>query len=263
VRLRAASYNVHGFVGGDGRFDPARVATVIAGLSADVVGLQEVVFEGPSGCPHDGLPLQLPQLPYRAAAVTREHGASSVFGNALLSRYPITRSERIVLDHPRREPRTALDCDVRLGPCELRVLVAHLGLRAAERARQAEQLLSMALRGEQRPCLLMGDFNEWFMLGRARRTLERFFESSHAQRSYPARYALFSLDRIWVKPRQALVSFSVSADPVAKIASDHLPVVADVALDVPDFAARGPQAELGTHAANGSPQDGSWRRRRS
>jgi endonuclease/exonuclease/phosphatase family metal-dependent hydrolase len=238
VRLRAVSYNVHGFVGGDRRFDPVRVASVISGLSADIVGLQEVVFDGPSGCPYDGLPLQLPDLPHRAVAVTREHGTASVFGNALLSRYPITRAERIVLDHPRREPRTALDCDVQLGPCELRVLVAHLGLRAAERAQQVEHLLTVALRGEQRPCLLMGDFNEWFVFGRARRTLERFFDSAHAQHSYPARCALFSLDRIWVKPPTALVSFSVRADAVAKIASDHLPVIADVALELQEYAAR-------------------------
>lgn len=235
MRLRAASYNVHGFVGGDGRFDPGRVQSVIEAMAADIVGLQEVVFDAPSGCPHEGLPLGLPLLPHRAAAVTREHGSYAVFGNALLSRFPIARCARILLDHPRREPRTALDCDVHTGLGSVRVIVAHLGLSAAERAEQVERLLAVALRGEQRPCLLMGDFNEWFVLGRARRVLERFFESAHALRSYPARCAVFSLDRIWVKPRNALRSFSVVSDQLARIASDHLPVVADVALAEAEF----------------------------
>jgi endonuclease/exonuclease/phosphatase family metal-dependent hydrolase len=40
-RLRVLSWNVHGCVGGDGRFDPERVARVIERHRPDVALLQE------------------------------------------------------------------------------------------------------------------------------------------------------------------------------------------------------------------------------
>ena len=41
-QLRVATYNVHGCVGMDGQRSEGRIAEVIASMSADVVGLQEL-----------------------------------------------------------------------------------------------------------------------------------------------------------------------------------------------------------------------------
>ena len=43
-------------------------------------------------------------------------------------------------------------------------------------------------------------------------------------RSFPSRFPLLSLDRIWVRPRRALRELGVHASPTARSASDHLPV---------------------------------------
>ena len=47
--MRVATYNVHSCIGGDGRHDPERVATVIAELNADIVALQEFTYPASVG----------------------------------------------------------------------------------------------------------------------------------------------------------------------------------------------------------------------
>lgn len=40
--LILATYNIHACIGGNKRFEPARIAAVIAEMGADVIALQEV-----------------------------------------------------------------------------------------------------------------------------------------------------------------------------------------------------------------------------
>jgi len=54
------------------------------------------------------------------------------------------------------------------------------------------------------------------------------FEAAPAPRTFPARWPLFSLDRIWISPRRRLLQVQVHASPLARIASDHLPLVAHI-----------------------------------
>jgi endonuclease/exonuclease/phosphatase family metal-dependent hydrolase len=53
---------------------------------------------------------------------------------------------------------------------------------------------------------------------------------SPSERSFPSRWPLFALDRVWVRPRDALVSFAAHRSALAARASDHLPVKAAIAL---------------------------------
>jgi endonuclease/exonuclease/phosphatase family metal-dependent hydrolase len=216
--LRIASYNVHGCVGTDGADDAGRVAEVIRELGCDTIGLQEV---------------------HRVDALARDTGMTVVeglphmwhdrhVGNALL-----TRRKVLAVRHHNYggagEPRSALDVELALAGDKVRAIVTHLGLRPAERRFQVKQLLALIKSTplEER-VVVLGDINEWLPLGRPLRWLHALLGHSPAERSFPSRWPLFALDRVWVRPRAALLAFGVHRSPLATIASDHLPVKAIV-----------------------------------
>jgi endonuclease/exonuclease/phosphatase family metal-dependent hydrolase len=75
---------------------------------------------------------------------------------------------------------------------------------------------------------MMGDFNDWPRRGPVAKALANLLPASTFHRTFPARWPLFILDRIYCRPREALVSSWVDRD--GRTASDHLPVLADIAL---------------------------------
>jgi len=81
-----------------------------------------------------------------------------------------------------------------------------------------------------RPVVLLGDLNEWFLWGRPLRWLRRHFGRTPAPATYPARWPLFALDRIWVEPARLLERIEVLSAAPARAASDHLPLRAMLAL---------------------------------
>jgi len=131
---------------------------------------------------------------------------------------------------PGHEPRAALDVEVEAGGKPLRVIVTHLGLKPYERRFQVGKILSLVKKMpiEER-VVVLGDINEWLPLSRPLRWLHGLLGRSPAERSFPARWPLFALDRVWVRPRHALIAFGAHRSPLAAAASDHLPVKAIIA----------------------------------
>jgi endonuclease/exonuclease/phosphatase family metal-dependent hydrolase len=78
--------------------------------------------------------------------------------------------------------------------------------------------------------VLAGDLNEWFLWGRPLRWLHAHFEETPAPATFPARLPLLALDRVWTSPRSMLRRLAVHRSPLARRASDHLPLVADLEL---------------------------------
>ncbi len=223
--VKLVTYNIHSAVGVDGRHDIGRIATVLAEVGADVVGLQEVDSRGlPVGAPHPRTVLADALGMHEVPGVTmRERGGD--YGNAILSRWPLGAVRRHDLSVPGREPRGAVDVEVRgPGPRPLRVVVTHLGLRRGERLRQVVHLLRVLADRHAGTVALLGDFNEGSGLIRSLRELTRWFGATPRVRSFPSRLPLLSLDRIWVRPQAALRELGVHASPAARAASDHLPV---------------------------------------
>ena len=225
---RAATYNVHGCIGTDGRHSPERVANVISELDADVIALQEV-----STLEHDGKTTdQLAWLAERTgymfiAGPTLSRGAGP-FGNAILTRHAPLQVRRHDLSVPGFEPRGALDVNLDVDGVEVRLVATHLGLRARERQRQVALLLD-AIEHRSNPLILLGDFNEWFPKTTVGRRLSKLGEWSHP-RTYPSFFPIFALDRIWTFPIQLLERPpSAHRSALARTASDHLPLVADLA----------------------------------
>jgi endonuclease/exonuclease/phosphatase family metal-dependent hydrolase len=223
--LTVATYNIHSAIGTDGRFDSQRIAGVLREINADVVALQEVPL-GDSR--RENVLAQLQQATgfyaVEGPAMTLPHRH---YGNAVLSRYPVTATRTIDLSFGSREPRGALDADLDVHGHPLRIIATHLGLRPAERCDQINRLLQ-AFDTDRMPVILMGDVNEWFVWGRCLRRLVTHFEAVPTVRTFPSRWPLFALDRIWISPRHRLMRIEVHATPLAKLASDHLPLVAHI-----------------------------------
>ena len=226
--LRVATWNIHACVGMDRRHDPERILAVIDALDADLLALQEV----PLLSEHPELRALLDsraryKVLFNNILTNHAHG----FGNALLSRLPIIRSHRIDLAWPGREPRDALGAQVEMADGRrLQVLATHLGLKARERRWQYEQL-ARSLMTDEGPALLMGDFNEWWTPpGKhlARRGLGVAPQSG--RRSFPAPMPLLSLDHILTTPDLQVLDVRTWRGPGLRLASDHLPLVVDIAL---------------------------------
>ncbi len=222
------SYNIHRAIGLDRRRDVDRIAAVIAELSPDVVGLQEVVREA-DGEPGD-------QAAYIASKLgmvvvmgeTRAFGGGT-YGNAVFTRLPVLASSRCDLSWRHREPRGCLRVDLGVNDTALHVFNAHFGLIPRERRDQLTTLArfirdSATLAG---PRVLMGDFNEWY-LGPITRGLRREFSSPmrRMRRTHPAMFPLFALDRIYWDVELQGQGFHVHRSRLARVASDHLPIVA-------------------------------------
>jgi endonuclease/exonuclease/phosphatase family metal-dependent hydrolase len=223
--LCVATYNIHGAVGTDRIFSPGRVAQVLLEMNSDIVALQEVPLGG--GDLPDVLAILREATGFHAVAGATFKVGERNYGNAVLSRYPIVATRAIDLSFGKHEPRGALDADINCHGHPLRVIATHLGLRPAERRHQI-RLLLQSFDTDQMPVVLMGDVNEWFVWGRPLRWLVSHFESVPAPRTFPSRRPLFALDRIWIRPRHRLVHVKAHASPLARNASDHLPLVAHI-----------------------------------
>ena len=153
------------------------------------------------------------------------------FGNVLLTSWHVLDSRLLDLSVPGREPRGAIDADLMIEGKPVRVVVTHLGLRAAERRYQVRRLLEVLSKGQNRFIIVLGDINEWVLRSRPLRWLYGRFGTPPAPRTYPSWLPLFALDRIWVLPREVLIEVRAHAKPLARIASDHLPVKGLIAID--------------------------------
>ena len=225
--LRVATWNVHGGIGADGRYAPERIVGVLQEIGADVVALQEVASQEA----HTSFLADLErETGYHVVAglLRQRHGTD--FGNAILSRFPVRSVERLDLAVDRCEPRGALDVCIDLGLRPLlRVVATHLGLRPYERREQVRRILAKVERDSPHPMLLMGDLNEWYLWGRPLRWLHSHFrEMPVAPRTFPSRRPLFALDRIWVSPAGSLRGLARHLTPLARQASDHLPLTAEI-----------------------------------
>jgi endonuclease/exonuclease/phosphatase family metal-dependent hydrolase len=224
--LTVASYNVHRCIGRDGKCDPARVARVIEELDADVVALQEVDFRYHVRQGDDQLRFLAEATRYESVWGPVLYGSGGQYGNGILTRPSVLEVRGIDLSVPRYQRRGALDVDLEVHGTPIRIIAAHLGLGLNEREIQVQRLLRALdeAPSEDAPLILLGDFNEWRPPSAPLRRLHRRFGRTPGMRSFPSRFPVLALDRIWVRPRQALVAVDVHNSSRARRASDHLPI---------------------------------------
>ena len=224
--LRLASYNVHKCLGTDGRRLPGRVLDVVNATGADIVALQEA--DRRIGRRPAALPRRLVEEASDLVPVGAEgFGPSLGFhGNAVLLRRGLVPREVHGIDLPGLEPRGALlvEAEAPFGP--FRVVAVHLGLRRRDRVRQIAAIRAALAARAPMPTVVMGDFNEWSRL----KGLEGLggYEVLAPGRSFHTLHPLGHLDRIALGEGIAVRDAGVADTALARRASDHLPVWADV-----------------------------------
>lgn len=229
--MKVATYNIHQCKGTDGRSRPDRIIGVLKEIDAEVVALQEA--DRRFG-PRIGL-LDLKALHeetgLRLLAQSDALNGHGWHGNALLvSRDPVSY-HRTRIRLPGVEPRGAIIVDLDFGDGPFRIIAAHFGLLRRSRLSQAGALVTAFGRLPPMPTVLLGDLNEWrTRRGSSLNVFEPLFGQPRLLPSFPSRRPIFPLDRIFGWPRGLIHELAVHDTPLARTASDHLPLTARVDL---------------------------------
>ena len=230
--IRVATYNIHRCRGLDGRTIPGRVAEVIRAIEPDVIALQEVVGAGPHGAGHAEELGALLGMGWVMAPA--RHLRGSLFGNVVLSRFPIRDHSQYDLSWKTCEPRCCQRVDIAFDDDTLHLYNVHLGTALLERRYQAGRL--SAIVHDHRvgvPKIVLGDFNEW-MKGLATQTLTERLQSidlrTHLRRrkTYPGVFPVLHLDHIYYEGQVDVVKLELPRTRLSLMASDHLPLVAEL-----------------------------------
>lgn len=239
--LRVMTYNVHSCIGMDGRLAPERIARVIARYAPDVVALQEldvgrVRTEGVDQAHLIARYLEMDFHFHPAMHIEEER-----YGDAILTHLPMRLVKADILpglpEKPRLEPRGVLWVAVEVDGIEYQVLNTHLGLSSRERRLQAEALLGPDWLGHpdcRGPVVLCGDFNAMPSSPVCRRLRTRLLDAQieldnhRPRRTFFTHFPLFRIDHLFVDPAIEVLDIEVPDTLLARVASDHLPLIAEL-----------------------------------
>jgi len=243
LKLKALTVNIHkGFSFLNSRFVLDELRDAVRHVGADIMCLQEVLgahaaharrfFDWPD----------MPQYEYLADSIWHNYayGKNAVYpegnhGNALLSKFPIVRHENLDITQQGDENRGLLHCVLDTGIArKLHVVCVHLGLSEAHRRAQLELLEACVIRRipDDAPLIVAGDFNDWRLRAHCFMATRGFYEVFVAAlgrlaRTFPARWPLLQLDRIYVRNANAHQPHVLSRRPWSHL-SDHAPLAAEI-----------------------------------
>ena len=247
MNIRIVTYNIHKCIGGvDRRYDLARVVGVISHYQPDMVLLQEVVRysrESTGVLQIDVIGDALGLFHREWIPNVRVH-QSRGYGNAILSRWPLSDSDNINLTIGPKKRRGALYSRVRVPQHRrgdsgghnrtVHLFNVHLGLSGIERRLQLKKLLThehFNHIAQATPVVVAGDLNDvWGTLGRQLMRPAGFRGTDRKPRTFPAYAPVRPLDSLYVRGGIEIVSLMSSRLAIARQASDHLPLVADLTL---------------------------------
>lgn len=243
---RLVTYNVHRCVGVDRKLDVARVAAVIAELEPDIVCLQEldVGRARTNGVDQASAIAELLSMSFRFHPAMKVE--AELYGDAILT----PRPERLIraaalptLPHLRGlEPRGALWSAIDFDGTILNVFNTHLGLVPREQRMQAAALIGPDWLGDPRcagPTLLTGDFNAT-SITRPYQALTRRLADAQRQlglkpsvKTFPSSFPAIRIDHCFVSPEIRVTGVMTPLHPLARTASDHLPLAIDFEFQPP------------------------------
>ncbi|MSU90198.1 metal-dependent hydrolase [Rhodobacteraceae bacterium 2CG4] len=246
MKLRVATYNMRKGIGLDRRRRPQRALDVIAALEADVVAVQEA--DRRLGPRRAALTAEMIAAgsDLAPARVALNEVSIGFHGNALLLRRGLSVGAVERLHLPGLEPRGAVLADID-GPVPFTVIALHLGLRRRDRRAQLAAALAALAARPARPAIWLGDFNEWSP-DKGLEALTQGHRVVSPGLSYHAARPLAALDRIATGAGIGVYDAGVCETRLSRIASDHLPVWADLTLPAAGAGAAVPQGGPGPHS---------------
>lgn len=243
---RLMTYNVHRCVGTDRKLNLQRIVSVIAEYEPDIVCLQELDV----GRARTGSVDQARQIADGLSMSVHFHAAMRVeaeeYGDAILTRHPETLVQAGPLPSVRHipgiEPRGALWIRIELPDGPINMLTTHLGLVPREQRLQAAVLCGKSWLGHADcagPTILAGDFNvtsitrPYQTFVRYLADAQRLLKISPSIKTFPSRFPTIRIDHVFVSEHIAVKAIEVPRHPLARIASDHLPLVVDFEIRQP------------------------------
>lgn len=237
---RLLTYNVHRCVGVDRRLDVDRIVAVIAEHEPDIVCLQELDV-GRARTFHVD---QARSIARKLAMSVRFNAAMRVeaeeYGDAILTRWPerLMRAGALptIAGIPGLEPRGAVWAVIEIDGARLNVLNTHLGLVPREQRLQAAALTGRDWLGHPDctgPTILAGDFNAtsitrpYQTLARRLADAQRTLGLRPTVKTFPSAFPAIRIDHAFVSPEIRVVAVKAPFSPLARMASDHLPLVID------------------------------------
>lgn len=222
----------------DGKRDPARIAKVISRCQPDIVALQEVDVGRVRSGGIDQAHRIAAYLQMRSHFHPAIHLAEEKYGDAIVTALP----SRLVRAGPLPsigEPRGAIWVAVDIGGIELHVINTHLGLRRRERRAQVATLHGSDWLGSAEaqgaPMVFLGDFNATGSSMLYRSIIRNWQDvqrrgSAKPKATFPSRFPVLRLDHIFVSKDISVLDSAVHSDMLARTASDHLPLLAVLAV---------------------------------
>ncbi|MVF12019.1 endonuclease [Ketobacter sp. MCCC 1A13808] len=231
--LRLVTYNIHSGIGVDGIQSYRRIGEFLKQQQVDIALIQEMDTR-PSQRDTDKDIEDLCAGHFStlvpSPAIELEQGW---YGNVILARFPVLFSHTLDVSQAGFQPRNVQEAVLQTERGALHVVNTHKGLNRLERRRQLA-LLDQHLRqteiSGQLPLLVGGDFNEWQFFSSAFRHINQVLHPHPVAASFPTRWPLFRLDRIWSRPANIVRNATVLKTPETRIYSDHYPVLAEIEL---------------------------------
>jgi endonuclease/exonuclease/phosphatase family metal-dependent hydrolase len=247
TQLKVLTVNIHkGFTTFNRRFMLHELREAVREVRADVVFLQEVLG---THARHAARLTDYPEAPhyeFLADSIWPQfaYGKNAAYphghhGNAVLSKFPIVHQENRDVSISGPERRGLLHCMLQIPGHELPVSVfcVHLGLRESHRRQQLHLLAQMIEKDvpEGAPVIVAGDFNDWrrraHSILQKQAGLREVFVHAHGRsaKTFPAKFPVLSLDRIYVRNTRAHAPLILPTEPWNRL-SDHAPLAAVISL---------------------------------
>jgi endonuclease/exonuclease/phosphatase family metal-dependent hydrolase len=245
--FKVLTVNIHkGFTFFNRKFILPELREAVRSVGADVVFLQEVTGNHlKHGSKFDNFP-DAPHYEFLADTIWPDfaYGRNAVYtnghhGNALLSKFPIVRFENHDVSVSGPERRGLLHCELHIPGRSVNVhaICVHLGLVETHRTQQMDMLCNLVHKKipADAPVVVAGDFNDWRHQAHAqlarRAGLHEVFVQAHgrAARTFPARFPVLRLDRIYVRNALSHAPVVLPGKPWSHL-SDHAPLAAEIEL---------------------------------
>lgn len=238
-RLRVMTWNIHKGVGGvDRRYDLARICSVIARCDPDIALLQEVAQDMPQLHKDNQAQLLSDSFGGHFAFHAEHRFKHGLYGNMILSRWPVHETAHLDLTVGWRKQRGMLQAEIacRWNGHTRRIVVhnLHLGLAGSERNQQLARFVSsrpFKSIASTTPVIVGGDLNDlWGSLGPKHLAPAGLTRAGSLGNTFPAAYPLRPLDCLYFGGGLHLRHAHIGHSQLAKVASDHLPLLADFVL---------------------------------